>query len=80
MKYGIFESRVELRKLPERLFDIVSLCENIGNPIKIYDSEVEALAELKKYHSDIINITNFTVFSTRRFLDVKSISLLNVKR
>ena len=67
MKYGIFESRVELRKLPERLFDIVSLCENIGNPIKIYDSEVEALAELKKYHSDIINITNFTVFSTRRF-------------
>ena len=23
MKYGIFESRVELRKLPERLFDIV---------------------------------------------------------
>lgn len=67
MKYGIFESRVELRKPPERLFDIVSLCENIGNPIKIYDSEVEALAELKKYHSDIINITNFTVFSTRRF-------------
>jgi hypothetical protein len=67
MKYGIFESRVELRKLPERLFDIVSLCENIGNPIKIYDSEAETLAELKKYHSDIINITNFTVFSTRRF-------------
>ncbi len=28
---------------------------------------MEALAELKKYHSDIINITNFTVFSTRRF-------------
>lgn len=67
MKYGLFESRVELRKLPERLFDIVCKDTKIGNPIKIYDSEVEALAELKKYHSDIINITNFTVFSTRRF-------------
>jgi hypothetical protein len=67
MKYGMFESRVELRKLPERLFDIVCEDTEIGNPIKIYDSEAEALAELKKYHSDIINITNFTVFSTRRF-------------
>lgn len=59
MKYGIFESRVELRKLPERLFDIVSLCENIGNPIKIYDSEVEALAELKKYYSDITKTVGY---------------------
>ena len=32
MKYGIFESRVELRKLPERLFDIVSLCEKHRKP------------------------------------------------
>lgn len=67
MKYGLFESRVELRKLPERLFDIVCKDTKIGNPIKVYDSEAEALAELKKYHSDIINITNFTVFSTKRF-------------
>lgn len=67
MKYGMFKAIMELKTLPEKLFDIVSLCENIGNPIKIYDSEAEALAELKKYHSDIINITNFVVFSTRRF-------------
>lgn len=58
-KYGIFELRVELRKLPKRLFDIVSLCENIGNPIKIYDSEAEALAELKKYHSDITKTAGY---------------------
>ena len=51
MKYGIFESRVELRKLPERLFDIVCQDTKIGNPIKIYNSKAEALAELKKYRS-----------------------------
>lgn len=58
-KYGIFESRVELRKLPERLFDIVCKDTKIGNPIKIYDSEAEALAELKKYHSDITKTAGY---------------------
>lgn len=48
MKYGMFESRVELRKLPERLFGIVCEDTEIGNPIKIYDSKEEALTELKK--------------------------------
>ncbi|BFK56804.1 hypothetical protein I2400191J7_18140 [Ruminococcus bicirculans (ex Wegman et al. 2014)] len=58
-KYGIFESRVELRKLPERLFGIVCEDTEIGNPIKIYDSEAEALAELKKYHSDITKTAGY---------------------
>ena len=58
-KYGIFESRVELRKLPKRLFDIVCEDTEIGNPIKIYDSEAEALAELKKYHSDITKTAGY---------------------
>lgn len=59
MKYGLFESRVELRKLPERLFGIVCEDTEIGNPIKIYDSKEEALAELKKYHSDIIKTVGY---------------------
>lgn len=59
MKYGLFESRVELRKLPERLFDIVCKDTKIGNPIKVYDSEAEALAELKKYHSDITKTAGY---------------------
>lgn len=58
-KYGIFKSRVELRKLPERLFGIVCEDTEIGNPIKIYDSEAEALAELKKYHSDITKTAGY---------------------
>lgn len=48
IKYGIFESKVGLSKLPERLFDIVCQDTGIGNPIKIYDSKTEALTELKK--------------------------------
>lgn len=59
MKYGIFKSRVELRKLPERLFGIVCEDTEIGNPIKIYDSKEEALAELKKYHSDITKTVGY---------------------
>lgn len=59
MKYGIFESRVEMRELPERLFDIVCEDTEIGNPIKIYDSEAETLAELKKYHSDITKTAGY---------------------
>lgn len=58
-KYGIFESRVELRKLPERLFGIVCEDTEIGNPIKIYDSKEEALTELKKYHSDITKTVGY---------------------
>lgn len=57
MKYGIFESKVGLSKLPEILFDIVCQDTGIGNPIKIYDSEAEALAELKKYRSLITKET-----------------------
>lgn len=59
MKYGMFESRVELRKLPERLFGIVCEDTEIGNPIKIYDSKEEALTELKKYHSDITKTVGY---------------------
>ena len=51
MKYGIFEAKIELKKLPERLFDIVCEDTEIGHPEKIYDSKAEALAELEKYRS-----------------------------
>ena len=66
MKYGMFESRVELRKLPERLFGIVCEDTEIGNPIKIYDSKEEALTELKKYHS---GITKTVGYAGNKFYD-----------
>lgn len=59
MKYGIFKSYVELKALPDRLFDIVSGDEGRGHPERIFDSEKEALETLEQYHSSVQKTKGF---------------------
>lgn len=47
MKYGIFKSYVELKALPDRLFDIVSGDEGRGHPERIFDSEKRSTGNIR---------------------------------
>ena len=53
-KFGIWQASGEFKKIPERAWDVVENDAEIDKPLEVFDSEQEAVEQLKNKYSSFV--------------------------